>query len=189
MAKVRQLVQQSHHLEQQPDLALGAYADPTAAAYGYLAEAIARAAPGRCPAGQAREAGRILGTLVYVADAAKDYRSDRRQGRFNPLPAAPAEAAAAISTVIQSLTADLASLRLPGASQQKFRALVARIERHRRRLAAGDRSAAREPQVALNLICCMPCGPGGVAVEDDDVVGLCVACCCCCLCTSCLSSC
>src|SRR5262249_41373986 len=96
--RVSQLVS-AHHLLEQTGTAipLSEYVHPTAEAFSYVFGLMAHV-PGLTDYKQPlMRVGREIGAAIIAADCAADWPSDRRQGRFNPLPNEESRASAWLS--------------------------------------------------------------------------------------------
>lgn len=152
-------------------------AEPTAQAYGLLATEIVERCESRLDAAQARQIGERLGRSVYLVDAIQDFEADAGTN-YNPLCYAVGKQ---ISTLPSRIKNDV--LLYLGECLKQGRETIGshwKSSWHAVERALLASAGVRDQRsVTLYLGCCIPCGPGGVYVDDKDCAGCEIACCVC----------
>lgn len=180
--QLRQALSKQTKIEESRETRLEVASLPTGECYALAAQAIAEATDRAIPRVSAAAMGRLLGQIVFIVDALRDYDCDLGRS-YNPLHwfesdqenrlAAPQRREDALDFIFQKF--------------QELRLLAEAIsERVARRLASLQVSIARclgltKSEVTLFAACCIPCGDGAVVLEDKDLgqiwAGLCCGCC------------
>ena len=110
---LRRQIASQRRRERQRDRPVAFYADPTAFCFGEVFAHTARLSGRPENVEPLRRVGSAFGRQVYLLDAVADLAEDRRLGRFNPLPADAAGAAAWLAEAQHSLESHLARVTLP----------------------------------------------------------------------------
>jgi hypothetical protein len=159
---------------------------PTGECYSLAARSIAEATPSAIPFDLAASIGHLLGQIVFVVDALRDYDSDLGRS-YNPLhwfPTIQENRQAAVQRREDALDFIF----------QKFRELRSLAdlasETMKGRLASLQASVARslgltKTEVTLFATCCIPCGDGAILVDGNDLFKVWTGLCCCCCLASC----
>jgi hypothetical protein len=184
--RLRQALATQSEVEVSRETRLEVASSPTGECYSLAAQSITEATSRLIHPNFAGSIGRLLGQIVFVVDALRDYHSDLGRA-YNPLH---------WSQSVQENQQAAAQRREDALDFifEKFRELrtlaESTSEQVTNRLASLQLSIARllgltKTEVTLFAACCIPCGDGAILVDGNDLFKIWTGLCCCCCIASC----
>lgn len=183
---LRQSLQSHRAVEARGEANLDQAASATGQCYGMAAAHLAELSEERLPVEDARVVGDGLGRAVYVLDAMRDFRLDRKSEQYNPLCLqADPDIMELPDKLREEAVTYIASCLNPAreifASNQSRQRMWHAVTRTIARLAAGPKQS-----VVLQSTICVPCGDGVVVGNSEDCCqSACGLACCLFCCVSC----